>query len=219
MKTLNFKLLAASLLFAGAAYAQAPNARPALQPGSYTALALPSNLQIGETLRSAAIDNESFVLQVGTGNYGNVDQVGVAHVADLIQVGNGNDAFQKQRGGAAGGAGGQNKAWAEQYGNDNYSDQDQNGNFNEAIASQGEVTGARDRNYNVQEQDGTLNYGLVDQDSNRNFAHQKQIGLFNFADTRQGNGAPSGSFGLDGQWSQVTQLGVGNAAVVRQDHD
>lgn len=87
----------------------------------------------------------------------------------------------------------------------------------------------------MQDQSGSNNYGYVSQESNTNFAHQKQTsdltgstiggGLTpgsmangNYAVTLQGGGATAGTNGSDGQWSQTIQNGQNNRAVVSQDH-
>ncbi|UYZ59614.1 hypothetical protein [Hymenobacter latericus] len=217
------QLLAAALLFSGAAFAQTtPNAKPAAQGRTAGIRALPSNVQISATSRNnVLVDNDSYLQQVGSGNYGSVSQIGSDHSADMYQNGTGNDAYQTQRGLFP--VGGGNVAYSSQYGTRNYVDQDQNGYRQEAIVEQGAAGANVTENYAVQDQDGDFNYGFIDQDSDRNFAHQKQTnaafsGAGNFADTRQGNG-PAGSGNADRQWSQVVQNGNGNAAIVRQDHD
>ena len=244
MKSFNsaFLLLAAATLTIGAASAQtAPNAKPAAQgraiPTPRPALL---NFQIDPTLRSGAIDNQSYVGQTGLGNFAEVSQLGTRHTADIIQVNNsttnrGNDGYQTQTNGA--GTIGQNDAFMLQVGHGNYADQTQNGNRNVAFAEQGGLAAgaARNNNYSVQCQTGSNNYGYVDQDSNNNFAHQDQTSSIttsvggglpisdsnngNWADTRQGNGVGPVGPSSDGQWSQVVQNGQNNRASVRQDHD
>ncbi|WBO82773.1 hypothetical protein [Hymenobacter yonginensis] len=216
------QLLAAALLMTGAAFAQsAPNARPAAQGRGAAVRAIPTTTQISATSRNAgSVDHDSYVQQVGTDNYGVVRQAGSNQSADMYQNGTGNDAYQTQSGSSP--LNGLNTAYSSQTGNNNYVDQVQSGWRGEAIVEQGATGDAQNRNYAVQEQTGDLNYGYIDQDSDDNFAHQKQTnatGLIfgipgNFADTRQGDG----SLGSNNQWSQVVQDGSGNAAIVRQDH-
>ena len=231
-----FLLLAAATLTIGSASAQTsvirntPNAKPDNQPGSIRLRSPLSNIQILATRRSAAIDNVSYVNQLGTGNFGSVVQTGRKQEADMVQVntgpfisvlGNrGNDGYQTQNNGA--GAIGQNRAYMLQIGDRNYADQLQSGNLNVAIVTQGDRGRARNLNYSVQCQTGSNNYGYVDQNSNRNFAHQDQrspittsAGNGNFADTRQGG---AGGAASDGQWSQILQNGQRNTALVRQDN-
>lgn len=232
MKALNntFLLLAAAMLTVGAASAQTvANPKPAVQGRMLpTPRTVFGNSQIQATTRGNAIDNVSYVGQVGLSNYGVVNQQGTTNVADMVQVNNslnvlGNDGYQNQIGRS-------NDAYMLQVGQGNYACQDQQGNRNVALSVQGELTTARNQNYSVQEQAGSANYGYVDQDSDRNFAHQNQtssIGTVfgggnapssilngNFADTRQGSGASA----TDGQWSQIVQNGQNNRAIVRQDH-
>ena len=245
MKSFNtaFLLLAAATLTIGAASAQtAPNAKPGPQ-----GRALPSprpvfgNFQIGATLRSAALDNVSYIEQQGLGNFSQVLQTGRQHVADMVQINEnptnptpanrGNDGYQTQNNGT--GTTGRNNAYMLQIGDGNYADQFQSGNLNVALVTQGNfgTNGGRDENYSVQCQTGSNNYGYVDQNSNKNFAHQDQkspIGTSlggglspsssangNWADTRQGG---NGGAGVDGQWSQILQNGNNNRASVRQDN-
>ena len=244
MKSLNsaFLLLAAATLTIGAASAQtAPNPKPLVQGRPTPTLRTPvPNFQISETARTAAIDNVSYVNQQGLGNFGAVVQFGTQQTADLIQVNmsataRGNDGYQTQNNGA--GTIGRNDAYMVQVGAGNYADQTQSGNLNVAIAEQGAmgVGGARNENYSVQCQTGSNNYGYVDQDSNKNFAHQDQTSSIgtsvggglgpgnatngNWADTRQGNGVGPVGASSDGQWSQVVQNGQNNRASVRQDHN
>lgn len=241
MKTRNnfFFLLAAAMLTAGAATAQtAPNTpRPAAQGRTAPGLRpVFGNFQIPATLRSAAIDNESFVSQVGNGNYGVVTQNGNENVADMIQsnlspTARGNDGYQTQSNGA--GMIGRNDAYMAQYGDGNYGDQIQAGNLNVATTLQGRAGAVRSENYSVQEQTGSHNYGYVTQESSRNFAHQRQTSDINsssggglplsnnangnYAVTLQGGGASVGTNGSDGQWSQTIQAGQNNRAIVSQD--
>ena len=234
MKALNntFLLLAAAMLTVGAASAQTvANPKPAVQGRTLpTPRTVFGNAQIQATTRGNAIDNVSYVGQIGLSNFGVVNQQGTTNVADMVQINNslnvlGNDGYQNQIGTS-------NDAYMLQVGQGNYACQDQQGNRNVALSVQGELGlgGARNQNYSVQEQTGSANYGYVDQDSDRNFAHQNQtssIGTVfgggnapssilngNFADTRQGSGASA----TDGQWSQVVQNGQNNRAIVRQDH-
>lgn len=240
MKSFNtaFLLLAAATLTIGSASAQGsvsrttPNPKPSLQGRVLAPRALPSNIQILATLRSAAIDNVSYVNQMGASNFGSVQQTGRQHEADMVQINNGpfistlanrgNDGYQIQNNGA--GSTGQNRASMVQIGDRNYADQEQSGTRNVALATQGNtgVGGARNLNYSVQCQVGGNNYAYVDQNSNRNFAHQDQrspigtaAGNGNFADTRQGG---NGGAASDGQWSQIAQNGQNNRARVRQDN-
>lgn len=217
------QLLAAALLMTGAAFAQsAPNARPAAQGRGAAVRAIPTTTQISATSRGAgSVDHDSYVQQVGENNYGVVRQTGADQSADMYQAGNGNDAYQTQSGNSP--LNGQNTAYSSQTGDNNYVDQVQSGYRGVAIVEQGGAGDAQNSNYAVQEQAGDNNYGYIDQDSDGNFAHQKQTSptsIFvngvtgNFADTRQGDG----SFGSNNQWSQVVQTGEGNAAIVRQDH-
>jgi minor curlin subunit len=245
MKSFNtaFLLLAAATLTIGSASAQTvPNPKPAVQGRLMPVLREPvPNFQISATSRGAAIDNVSYVNQQGLGNFGAVVQFGTQQKADMIQVNTsatarGNDGYQTQNNGL--GTIGRNDAYMVQVGARNYADQTQSGNLNVAIAEQGAmgVGGARNENYSVQCQTGSNNYGYVDQDSNKNFAHQNQTSSIgtsvgggqgpsnatngNWADTRQGNGiGPVGANGSDGQWSQVVQNGQNNRASVRQDHN
>lgn len=251
MKTLNtaFLLLAAATFTIGTASAQVrvssgvANAKPLAQSNGYTLRAVPPvNMQLAATARTdSRIDHDSYVSQVGADNFARVDQTGNNQSANMIQINPdlatlfGNDGYQRQSNGA--GTIGENSAFMVQNGKDNYADQAQAGNRNVAIAVQGELGagGARDRNYSVQCQTGSENYGYVDQDSNGNFAQQVQVSSIgstiggglnpgssangNFADTRQGGGSQAGSNGSDAQWSQVFQTGQNNRAIVRQDHD
>lgn len=245
MRNKSLLLVAAALLTAGVASAQtlvqstAPNARPADQQGPAQSLrANGPNSQLQQTLRTNAIDNDSYVSQVGYSNYGVVNQSGNTQKADLIQVNNsatlGNDAYQSQSNGA--GTTGSNSMYARQIGGQNYADQIQSGNENVAVAYQGMVGagGTRQNNYLVQEQTGSQNYGYVAQESNNNFAHQKQTSAIttsigggltpggmdngNYAVTLQGGGSATGTNGADGQWSQTIQNGQNNRALVSQDH-
>ena len=231
MKSFNtvFLLLATATLTIGAASAQTvPNAKPTLQGRVLNPRSLPGNSQISATRRRDAIDNVSYINQLGLANYGSVVQTGRQHEADMVQINsgrsastsNGNDGYQTQRNGI--GTIGQNRAYMLQVGERNYADQDQTGNRNVAIVTQGDRGRARNLNYSVQCQIGGNNYGYVDQNSNRNFAHQDQRSPYNtssangnFADTRQGG---AGGAASDGQWSQIAQSGQRNTAVVRQDN-
>ena len=242
MKTLNvsFFLLAAAMLTSGVASAQTtPNTpRPAAQgrpaPGQRPVF---GNFQISPTLRSAAIDNQSFVSQTGGGNFGVVTQTGNQQVADMVQVSapstvRGNDGYQTQSNGT--GTVGRNDAYMAQYGDGNYGDQIQAGNLNVAVALQGRSTALRSENYSVQQQTGGSNYGYVSQESSRNFAHQSQTSAIgtpnggglplsdnnngNYAVTLQGGGLSVGTNGDNGQWSQTIQNGQNNRAIVSQDH-
>lgn len=246
MRNKSFLLVAAALLTAGAATAQtqtSPNARPTNQVRQVDpARMVYSNTQLGQTTRAMAIDNQSYVSQVGGSNFGVVDQSGDRQVADMVQVSGpgtvlGNDAYQTQNNGAGpngNGVRGRNDAYAAQYGQNNYADQLQSGALNVATTLQGRNGALRTDNYSVQEQAGSSNYGYVTQESSRNFAHQSQTssantlnggGLAasnndngNFAITMQGGGAAAGANGSDGQWSQTIQNGQNNRAIVSQDH-
>jgi hypothetical protein len=246
MRNKSFLLVAAALLTAGAATAQtqtSPNARPTNQVRPVPAARMVySNVQIGQTLRGAAVDNQSYVSQVGGSNFGVVNQSGDQQVADMVQVSApgtvlGNDAYQNQNNGAgANGNGviGRNDAYAAQYGQGNYADQAQSGALNVATTLQGRNGALQTDNYSVQTQNGSNNYGYVTQESSRNFAHQSQTssantlnggGLAasdndngNYAITMQGGGANTGNNGADGQWSQTIQNGQNNRAIVSQDH-
>ncbi|HET9505005.1 MAG TPA: hypothetical protein VFO93_15790 [Hymenobacter sp.] len=202
-----------------------------------------SNGQISATARTAAQDNESFVSQVGGGNFGTVVQTGDQQTADLVQVSNqgtvlGNDAYQTQSNGAGtnttAGVTGRNDAYAAQYGQANYVDQVQAGSLNVAMTLQGRNGAQQTENYAVQEQTGSQNYGYVTQESSYNFAHQRQTSSINtlngggqpasnndngnYAITMQGGGASVGTNGSNGQWSQTIQNGQNNRAIVSQDH-
>ena len=240
----SFLLVAAALLTAGAATAQtSPNARPTAQGRTTPGVrAVYSNTQISETSRAAAIDNQSYVSQVGGSNFGVVTQTGDRQVADMVQVSGmgtvlGNDAYQTQANGNGPtglGITGRNDAYTAQYGQGNYSDQVQTGNLNVAVNLQGRTAAFQANNYTVQEQTGSNNYGYVTQESSRNFAHQSQTSSTvtrnggglpssdndngNYALTLQGGGAAAGTNGSDGQWSQTIQNGQNNRAIVSQDH-
>lgn len=238
MKTHNnfFLLLAAATLTIGTAAAQTtPNAKPAVQRRAVpTPRPVYDNGQISATSRAAAIDNQSYVGQVGLSNWAVVRQTGTRNKADMIQVNLsssalGNDGYQTQ-------VGLENDAYMVQIGVANYADQDQRGIRNVALVQQGELTGlvARSRNYAVQEQEGAHNYAYIDQDSDRNFAHQSQESSLltsiggglapsssangNWVETRQGGSTSILAGNTDGQWSQVVQDGQNNRASVRQDH-
>lgn len=248
----SFLLVAAALLTAGAASAQTGttssntrNSSPAAQgrtaPGERATV---SNTQITAAMRQpgGALDNQSYVSQIGGSNYGTVTQSGDQQVADMVQVSLpgtvlGNDAYQAQSNGAAAnanGISGRNDAYAAQYGQGNYADQMQSGALNVATTLQGRTNAQQTDNYSVQTQTGSGNYGYVTQESNRNFAHQSQTSSIttpnggglaasnndngNYAITRQGGGANAGTNGSDAQWSQTIQNGQNNRAMVSQDH-
>ncbi|RZK97676.1 MAG: hypothetical protein EOO62_27655 [Hymenobacter sp.] len=244
MRNKSLLLLAAALLTAGVASAQTtPNARPNAQGRTAPSQRVVyGNYQISPTLRSAAIDNESFVSQVGGGNFGVVTQNGDQQVADLVQVSaastvRGNDGYQTQSNGAGANGNnisGRNDAYMAQYGDGNYGDQVQAGALNVAVTLQGRSNALRTENYSVQEQTGSNNYGYVSQESSNNFAHQRQTSSIstinggglpnsdndngNYAVTLQGGGAMAGTNGSNGQWSQTIQSGQNNRALVSQDH-
>jgi len=252
MSNKTFLLVAAAMLAASAASAQtgttssntrnaAPNAQGRTAPSERATV---SNTQITAATRQpgGALDNQSYVSQIGGSNYGTVDQSGNQQVADMVQVSApgtvlGNDAYQAQSNGAAAnsnGISGRNDAYAAQYGQGNYADQMQSGALNVATALQGRAGALQTNNYSVQEQTGSGNYGYVTQESNRNFAQQSQTSSIttpnggglaasnndngNYAITRQGGGANAGTNGSDAQWSQTIQNGQNNRAMVNQDH-
>lgn len=252
MSNKTFLLVAAALLAASAASAQTGttssntrNAAPSAQGRQAPAeRATVSNTQITAAMRQpgGALDNQSYVSQIGGSNYGTVDQSGNQQVADMVQVSLpgtvlGNDAYQSQNNGAAAnsnGISGRNDAYAAQYGQGNYADQMQSGALNVATTLQGRTGALQTNNYAVQEQTGSGNYGYVTQESNRNFAQQSQTSSIttpnggglaasnndngNYAITRQGGGANAGTNGSDAQWSQTIQNGQNNRAMVNQDH-
>ncbi|MEJ7662443.1 MAG: hypothetical protein WKG07_24190 [Hymenobacter sp.] len=125
----------------------------------------------------------------------------------------GNDGYQTQSNGA--GTIGQNKANLVQVGKSNYGDQVQAGNLNLAITVQRTAAGgAVERDYSVQEQTGSQNYGYVLQNSNGNLCSPESgqspfpalLGAAltpeastngNYARTMQGGGAAGGTNGTD----------------------
>jgi hypothetical protein len=244
MRNKSFLLVAAALLTAGAATAQtSPNARPLAQGRTAPAQRVVyGNYQIQATARTLAVDNQSYVSQVGGGNFGVVTQNGDQQVADMVQVSlpgtvRGNDGYQTQNNGAGAngnGISGRNDAYMAQHGEGNYGDQAQSGALNVAVTQQGRSNALRAENYSVQEQTGSNNYGYVSQESNRSFAHQSQTSSTNtlngggmpasdndngnYAVTLQGGGTSVGTNGADGQWSQTIQNGQNNRAIVSQDH-
>ncbi|WP_426490974.1 hypothetical protein [Hymenobacter sp. 102] len=208
-------VFAAFVFAAGAAQAQVPGAllNPNGTANSGISMSGPSSSPSALVTTRLISDNDSYVRQVGDGNYGNVRQIGQIHSADLLQNGDGNDGWQEQKGeGSAVGV--RNRAFTQTNGDNNVSAQKQEGDYNRA-----EIMQDGDRNYAIQHQVGDNNQARIDQDSNFNYAIQKQDGDGNFADTYQGGSGVVGAGTLGAQWSATIQQGDSNAAIVHQDHN
>jgi hypothetical protein len=186
-----FNILAAALLFAGAANAQAPATRPAGFRAVNDCIGCDAPSITRKTVNESnphnysptSIDNCSEVVQGGAGiNIGNdnravVDQEGMNNHAKLFQrEGDRNYGKQTQTGEG-------NRAQAVVWGSDNTTLQSQVGKRNKATINVDEVNGQGpganvngNNNWAQQNQDGDDNQAELDQYGDRNLASQDQRG-------------------------------------------
>lgn len=207
MKTLkSFTLVAAGLLLAGVANAQVSAPRPGLPgPGSLTISNTPGPNNLPANTSRADRSEDSYVQQLGTGQYASVIQNNFSdsHL-DIVQTSSATNAnaYQEQYSGLSGGS----SAYIKQNGQRDVASQYQEGKGNLAVADQ---SGPGYSNRSYQEQVGNNNSADIHQTGliGGNMAQQVQQGNGNFARTTQD---------YQNSWSIIEQRGTGNTALVKQ---
>ncbi|MGY3088355.1 hypothetical protein ACVWYF_001388 [Hymenobacter sp. UYAg731] len=210
-------LLSAALLLAGAANAQvrtltpaAPSAvganpNPVSQPTSAAGpVTLTGRPALGST---GAINNDSYVQQVGDGQMANVSQTGTGRntadidqspsLANVIVPGaDGNYASQTQVSTGSTASGDQNRAYIGQFGATSTAIQEQTGTRNQAAIRQGNKA-------------GNIGFGVL---SGNDYASQKQTGNDNKATIAQNT-----TIGISNNSATQEQKGNGNNASASQE--
>ena len=209
--------LGAALLFAGSAHAQLRTLSVAAPTGVGTAPAIGATRGFSNapapTGRPAlgstgAINNDSYVQQVGEGQMANVSQTGTGHnTADIEQSpsrinviapgGDGNYASQTQVSTGSSASGDQNKAYIGQFGAGSTAIQEQTGTRNQAAIRQGNKAG------------GITGLGVLSGDD---YASQKQTGNDNKASIAQNT-----TIGVSNNSATQEQRGNNNNASASQE--